>query len=72
MSLDERNERPMRRLRALARGLHWYLRELTGETAYERYVDHVRRRHPEAPAMSRRDFERRRLAAQDRPGARCC
>ena len=30
------------RLRGLARGIHSYLREAAGETAYDRYVEHVR------------------------------
>jgi uncharacterized short protein YbdD (DUF466 family) len=60
-------------LRDVARGVRWYLREVTGESAYERYVAHVRAQHPDQPVMSRRDFERVR---QDRreanPRARCC
>jgi uncharacterized short protein YbdD (DUF466 family) len=61
------------RLRDAARGVHWYLRELTGETAYDRYVEHVRADHPGAPVMSRRDFERWRTRhREEHPGARCC
>jgi uncharacterized short protein YbdD (DUF466 family) len=44
------------RLRLAGRGLLGYLREASGETAYERYVDHRRRLHPDEPVMSRRDF----------------
>jgi uncharacterized short protein YbdD (DUF466 family) len=55
------------------RAVRWYLREVAGETAYERYAEHMRREHPYAAVMSRRDFERLR---QDRreadPRARCC
>jgi uncharacterized short protein YbdD (DUF466 family) len=58
--------------RALA-GVRWYLREVSGESAYDRYVEHVRRAHPDEPVMSRRDFERRRQDAREsRPQARCC
>ena len=39
-------------------GVRWYLREVSGETAYDRYVEHLRRDHPDAIVMSRRDFER--------------
>lgn len=47
----------------------WYLRELTGEGAYERYLE----QHPQDAPLSRRDFERRRTDRQDaHPGARCC
>jgi uncharacterized short protein YbdD (DUF466 family) len=54
-------------------GVRWYLREVSGETAYERYVEHVRREHPDATVMSRRDFERlRQNQRNDNPRARCC
>jgi uncharacterized short protein YbdD (DUF466 family) len=47
----------------------WYLRELTGEGAYERYLE----RHPQNAPISRRDFERQRTDRQDSdPGTRCC
>ncbi len=59
----------MRPLRAVL----WYLRELTDESAYERYVEHVRTHHPDRPVPSRREFERQRMAAKDaNPGVRCC
>ncbi|GAA0455401.1 YbdD/YjiX family protein [Streptomyces olivaceiscleroticus] len=57
------------------RGIRWYVRELTGESAYERYVGHLRRHDPDAPVSTRREFERRRTDAQEGdPGAgfRCC
>lgn len=53
----------------------WYLRELSGETAYERYVEHLRRHHPHAEPPSRREFERRRTDERDndpRKGYHCC
>ena len=54
-------------------GVRWYLREVSGESAYDRYVNHMRRDHPGQPVMSRRDFERRRQdAREERPRARCC
>jgi uncharacterized short protein YbdD (DUF466 family) len=54
-------------------GVRWYLREVAGETAYERHVEHVRREHPDAMVMSRRDFERlRQNHRNDNPRARCC
>ncbi|GAA3976543.1 YbdD/YjiX family protein [Streptomyces sp. NBC_01352] len=61
-------------LRAL-RGVRWYVRELTDESAYDRYVAHVRKEHPQAPVPSRRDFERMRTERQEadpRQGFRCC
>ena len=60
-------------LRQAARGLYAYLREVSGETAYERYVAHRRRLHPDDPVMSKRDFERWRMDQRDEnPSARCC
>jgi uncharacterized short protein YbdD (DUF466 family) len=54
-------------------GLVWYLREVSGETAYDRYADHRRRRHPGEPVVSRAEFWRERMDDRDRnPRARCC
>ena len=51
----------------------WYVREVAGETAYERYVAHRQKAHPGEPVMSRREFYRWRLDERDaNPGARCC
>ena len=50
-----------------------YLREVSGETAYDRYVEHRRREHPRDPVMSRREYERWRMDQRDaNPSARCC
>ncbi|HLZ36228.1 MAG TPA: YbdD/YjiX family protein [Mycobacteriales bacterium] len=57
----------------VVRAVRWYLREVTGETAYDRYVAHARGAHGDAPVLSRREFERRRMDAREvRPGSRCC
>ena len=62
-----------RPLRQAARGFYSYLREVSGETAYDRYVAHRRRGHPDEPVMSRRDYERWRMDQRDEnPSARCC
>jgi uncharacterized short protein YbdD (DUF466 family) len=54
-------------------GVRWYRRELTGETQYERYLERHAREHPDEPVLSRKEFERRRIAAADaKPGSRCC
>ncbi len=51
----------------------WYLRELFGENAYDKYVAHLARHHPGQQPMSRREFEWERTDRLDRnPGARCC
>ncbi|MEV0173333.1 YbdD/YjiX family protein [Streptomyces sp. NPDC050803] len=65
----------MRSLRRAVRAVRWYVRELTDESAYDRYVTHLRRTHPEEPVPSRRDFERMRTDRQEsdpRQGFRCC
>jgi uncharacterized short protein YbdD (DUF466 family) len=55
------------------RGVRWYLRELTGETQYDRYLERHTREHAGAAPLSRREFERRRIATADpKPGSRCC
>ncbi|WP_405990880.1 YbdD/YjiX family protein [Streptomyces sp. NBC_00986] len=56
-------------------GVRWYVRELMDESAYDRYVAHVRRNHPEAEVPGRRGFERMRTDRQEadpRQGFRCC
>ncbi|MFP3988026.1 YbdD/YjiX family protein [Streptomyces sp. E11-3] len=59
---------------ALAR-LWWYVREFTGENAYDRYVERARHEHPDAPVLCRGEFERRRTdghGRDPREGFRCC
>jgi uncharacterized short protein YbdD (DUF466 family) len=59
--------------RRVLTGVRWYLREVSGESAYDRYVGHMRADHPSQPVMTRREFERRRQDDRDaRPRARCC
>jgi uncharacterized short protein YbdD (DUF466 family) len=53
--------------------LRCYLREVAGETAYERHVDHLRRHHPDVASPEWRAFWRERMDRRDEnPGARCC
>jgi uncharacterized short protein YbdD (DUF466 family) len=60
-------------LRDAYSGLRWYLREVSGESAYDRYVAHMRRDHPDQPVMSRRDYEcGRQDERNENPRARCC
>ncbi len=59
----------------VARQVRWYVRELTDESAYERYVAHARAEHPGASVPSLREFERMRTDRQEadpRQGFRCC
>ncbi|MEW1722213.1 YbdD/YjiX family protein [Streptomyces sp. NPDC093109] len=63
------------RLRHLASRIRWYVRELTGESAYDHYVTHTRTHAPTAQIMDRRTFERTRTDAREadpREGFRCC
>ncbi|MFI0982924.1 CstA-like transporter-associated (seleno)protein [Streptomyces sp. NPDC021093] len=55
--------------------LRWYVREVTGEATYDRYVAHARSHDPGARVMTRRAFERSRTDAREgdpRSGFRCC
>ena len=53
------------------RGVHWYLKELTGEAAWDHYLVHCAE-HGHTP-MSRRAFERRRADEREaNPVSRCC
>ncbi|MFJ2767869.1 YbdD/YjiX family protein [Streptomyces sp. NPDC087300] len=57
------------------RWVRWYARELTDESAYDRYVAHARREHPGVSVPSRREFERMRTDRQEsdpRQAFRCC
>jgi uncharacterized short protein YbdD (DUF466 family) len=60
-------------MRTIARSVLWYLRELTGETQYDRYLERHAREHTGTAPLSRREFERRRIDETDaKPGSRCC
>jgi len=60
-------------LRRAVGGILWYLREVSGEGDYDRYVANLRRHDHDAPVLSRRDFERRKMKEREaNPGARCC
>jgi len=64
---------PGGRLRAAAGGIRWYLREISGESAYDRYVEHASLDHADAVVVSRREFERGRQDRRDaEPPQRCC
>ena len=53
------------------RGLRWYLREWSGETRWDDYLERCAQ-HGHEP-ISRREFERRRADAVERnPVSRCC
>jgi uncharacterized short protein YbdD (DUF466 family) len=60
-------------LRARVRGWLGVVRQIVGAPDYERYTEHMRARHPQAPVLTREEFARDRLQQRyDRPGSRCC
>ncbi|MEU0379971.1 YbdD/YjiX family protein [Streptomyces cyaneofuscatus] len=62
-------------VRRVAGRVRWYVRELTGESTYDRYVAHARAHDPDTPVMDRRAFEHSRTDAREadpREGFRCC
>jgi uncharacterized short protein YbdD (DUF466 family) len=53
------------------KGVHWYLKELTGESRWDDYLRHCAE-HGHTP-MTRREFERKRSDEAERnPVSRCC
>jgi uncharacterized short protein YbdD (DUF466 family) len=65
--------RPAAGLSRVLRQVHWYLREVTGESGYDKYLARHEQAHPGTEPMSRREFERRRMDERDaRPQSRCC
>jgi uncharacterized short protein YbdD (DUF466 family) len=61
------------RVAAAARLVARTLRTVMGAPDYDRYVAHLRRRHPGHVPMPREEFVRERLDARySKPGARCC
>ena len=61
------------RLREAGRAVRWYWRGMTGADAYDRYVDYLRRRRPDAPVPSEREFWAQKYDDMERhPATRCC
>ncbi len=59
----------------LVRWVRWYVREVSGEATYDKYVAHARACDPTTRVMTRREFERSRTDAREadpRDGFRCC
>jgi uncharacterized short protein YbdD (DUF466 family) len=48
------------------------IRAATGDDAYERYLAHHYRHHPEAPPLSRRDWFARETERRFSGVTRCC
>lgn len=59
--------------REILHGLRWYVREISGESAYDRYLEAAHRDHPGAAVLDRNAFERARQDHRDlHPPQRCC
>lgn len=59
--------------RGVVDSLRWYLREVTGESAYDRYLETARHHDPHVPVLTRDAFERARQDRRDaHPPQRCC
>ncbi|MFI9581473.1 YbdD/YjiX family protein [Streptomyces sp. NPDC052236] len=64
-----------RRAVGWVRWVRWYVREVSGEATYDKYVAHARACDPVTRVMTRREFERSRTDAREadpRDGFRCC
>jgi uncharacterized short protein YbdD (DUF466 family) len=63
-------------VRSAAAGLAWYVRSVSGEDAYDRYLAHHESVHGAdagEPAMTAKEFWRDRTDRQDtNPQGRCC
>lgn len=63
----------MTALRRLVAALARAVAAIVGAPDYERYLEHVRRRHPGAAPLSRGELLLARQRARlERPGSRCC
>ena len=56
-----------------AHAVRWYVRGVVGADAYERYLEHQQRVHPDVPPMSEKAFWRAHTDDRDKnPKMRCC
>ncbi len=54
------------------RSVWWYLKEVSGENAYDRYLERHRATHPGKEPLKRGEFYRWRLDEKySNPGSRC-
>ncbi|MEU8135809.1 CstA-like transporter-associated (seleno)protein [Streptodolium elevatio] len=59
--------------RRLLAAVRWYLREVSGDAAYERHCERHRRENPDRPSPTRREYEAwRRRRREETPICRCC
>ncbi|MBB5912562.1 uncharacterized short protein YbdD (DUF466 family) [Nocardia transvalensis] len=64
---------PLRAVVRGARAVAGYMNAVLGGQDYARYVEHLRRNHPDTPIPSEREYWRERHdAAARNPANRCC
>jgi len=59
-------------MRKVLRAVRWYVRELTGEAAYDRYVAAHAARHGDHPPLTRAQWWRARDDARERVAHESC
>jgi len=59
-------------LKLLPKHLWQYLRQVTGDDAYERYVAHQQVAHAGEPALTRQEFFKKRQDEKWSKVTRCC
>lgn len=65
--------RILSRVRAAARSLRWFVRELMGDSAYDKYVERHRLDHPDHEPMTPAQWWRAKADAEaSAPQTRCC
>lgn len=63
----------MKTISGAARAVKWWFTSVLGDHDYDNYVDHLRRKHPDAEVPCEREYWRARHADADaNPGPRCC
>lgn len=62
-----------KRIRAWTVHMGAIVRRVIGAPDYERYLSHMRERHPDQRPLAQREFLAACLSTRyDRPGSRCC
>jgi len=59
-------------MKTWARAVWAFIRSVSGDDAYERYLEHLARAHPETTPLSRRAFYDERLIQKWSGVNRCC
>jgi uncharacterized short protein YbdD (DUF466 family) len=59
-------------LMQIPKNLWYYLRQVTGDDAYERYVAHQQAAHPGEAPLTRRQFFKKRQEEKWSKVTRCC